>query len=80
MDGLENVTHNQPYVFFFFFFRRCKKHSRLGHASAAWNTAQRTLNCAATQRCAHGIERDVRSIITSFIASDKRLEYVSYPA
>lgn len=54
---------SQHHATLFFFFRGCKQHSRLGHASAVWNTAQRTLNPATTQRSVHGIKRDVQSFI-----------------
>lgn len=56
--GWVRGCHTQP-VQCLFFFQRVQQHSRLRHASAAWNTAQWTPNSAAKQRCAHGTERDV---------------------
>lgn len=78
MDRREDVTHTHPAALCFsiFFSRGGKQHSRLRHASAVWNTAQRTLNPATTQRRVHVIKRDVLSVIHSFISPDKEVTLV----
>lgn len=54
--GWEGGCHTPPSTMLLF-FRWGKQHSRLSHASAVWNTAQRTLNPATMQRRVRGFKK-----------------------